>query len=147
MNKIVTIIPCFNEESTIDHLHNRLINVLENETNYEYQVIYIDDGSIDNTWKKIQILAKNNNCIQGIKLSRNFGHQNALSAGLEAASGDLTFIIDADLQDPPELLPKMIKKIEQGYDVVYGKRIFRKGESKFKKIKVITLNTETVIKI
>lgn len=134
MNKIVTIIPCFNEEHTIDHLHNRLINVLENETNYEYQVIYIDDGSIDNTWKKIQILAKYNNRIQGIKLSRNFGHQNALTAGLQAASGDLTFIIDADLQDPPELLPKMIKKIEQGYDVVYGKRIFRKGESKFKKI-------------
>ena len=134
MNKIVTIIPCFNEEQTLLHLNNRLTNVLENVLNYKYQVIYIDDGSTDKTWNKIQQLVKNNKNIQGIKLSRNFGHQNAIQAGLENASGDLIFIIDADLQDPPELLPKMIKKIEQGYDVVYGKRILRKGESKFKKI-------------
>jgi dolichol-phosphate mannosyltransferase len=125
------IIPCFNEEPVIRATHERLTTVLR-EMREDYELIYVNDGSRDATQEILTELQLFDPHVRGLLLSRNFGHQIAVTAGLEEAAGDAVVIIDADLQDPPELIPKMIELWRDGNEVVYGVRIEREGESKFK---------------
>ena len=126
------IVPCYNEEEVIETTHARLSAVLA-ETELAYEIIYIDDGSKDATAEKLRALSGRGQSARVIKLARNFGHQIAVTAGLEYADGDAVVLIDADLQDPPEVIPEMIAKWREGYDVVYGVRTSRDGESTFKR--------------
>lgn len=126
------VAPCMNEEDGLEAFYLRLMNVIRMSGLQHYEVILIDDGSSDNTWDIISALHRTDPNVVGFRLSRNFGHQAALTAGLNQARGDYVFIIDSDLQDPPELLMPMLEKMKQGYDVVYGKRRTRKGETFFK---------------
>lgn len=123
---ISLIIPVFNEEGNILALYRELKNNLKNVS---YEIIFINDGSIDKSQKIIEELRKKDDSIRLINLSRNFGHQVAITCGIDFAKGDVAIIIDADLQDPPNLIPKMIEKWQQGFDVVYGIRRERKGEN------------------
>lgn len=124
------IIPVFNEEQNIDPLIKRLIPIVK-ELNYE--IIFIDDGSKDKTVQNIKRLASKNKNLKLISFNRNFGHQMALMAGYEITKGDCIITIDADLQDPPEIIPDMIEKWQSGAKIVYAKRSEREGESFFKK--------------
>ena len=101
--------------------------------NDSYELVLVNDGSFDNTWAMLQQLAHNDDRIVAVDLSRNHGHQLALSAGLSLARGERVLVIDADLQDPPELLPEMMQLMDGGADVVYGQRVERYGETWFKK--------------
>lgn len=131
---ISIIVPCYNEEKIINFTYERLINVLE-KNNYKYEIIFINDGSFDNTLNIIENLASLNKNIKVISFSRNFGHQAAVSAGINNCSGDIAIIIDADLQDPPEIFPDMINIYQnEKCNIVYGVRKSRKKESLFKKI-------------
>jgi glycosyltransferase involved in cell wall biosynthesis len=132
---LTLVIPCFNEEDTLIHSYKVMTEELVSIKNIEY--IFIDDGSSDTTWDIIKNLSKDNADVRGIKLSRNFGHQSAVTAGLSHANGDCIVIIDADLQDPPRIILKMLKLWKQGYYVVFGKRNKRDGESIFK---ILTAN-------
>ena len=127
--KLSVVIPCFNEEASLPFTLERVINAANTakESMGDYEIILIDDGSTDLTWELIKGACLNNPSVRGIRLSRNFGHQVALSAGLQAATGERIFIIDADLQDPPELLPKMMQALDEGADVAYGSRVSRDG--------------------
>lgn len=127
------VVPCYNEEKGIKELLARLLPVCQNAFGRSFEVILIDDGSKDQTWKEIRSNSDSFPNVIGIKLSRNYGHQKALSAGLQQAQGEYIFILDADLQDPPELLPSMLHMIQNGNDVVYGKRRARAGETWFKR--------------
>jgi polyisoprenyl-phosphate glycosyltransferase len=127
------VIPCYNEIEGLDALRQRLVRVCEDHVAGTWEVILIDDGSSDGTREAIVAIAAEDPRFAGLLLSRNFGHQIALSAGLRYACGDRILILDADLQDPPELLPQMMALMDAGNDVVYGKRISRKGETAFKK--------------
>ena len=129
---ISVIIPVYNEEENIELLFNRLSAVCASLTD-SYELIFVNDGSRDASIDKIKDLAKKHEQVRFLHLSRNFGHQIAVTAGLDYSRGDAVVIIDADLQDPPELIAEMIAKMEDGYDVVYAKRKQRKGESIFKK--------------
>lgn len=128
------VVPCFNEEEVLDELHRRITAVCKDTLGLRnnYEVIMINDGSVDRTWEKIKDLAQNDFHVIGINLSRNHGHQLALSAGLTVCRGDRILVIDADLQDPPEVLPEMMRLMDEGADVVYGQRTEREGESWFK---------------
>lgn len=130
--KISVIIPMYFEEDVIEHCYARMTNSLSEINEYEYEIICIDDGSKDRSLGLLKEYSKNDSHIKIISFSRNFGHQAAVSAGLKYSNGDAVVIIDADLQDPPELIPQMVKLWEQGYDVIYGKRKSREGESAFK---------------
>jgi len=132
--KLSVVIPCFNEEASLPSTLERVINTANTakESMGDYEIILIDDGSTDLTWGLIKGACLNNPFVRGIRLSRNFGHQVALSAGLQSATGERIFIIDADLQDPPELLPKMMQALDEGADVAYGRRVSRDGEGFFK---------------
>ena len=132
MKKISVVIPMYYEEAVVYECYNRVVNSLKKLNNYEYEIVVIDDGSKDKTLKILESLAVNDNNLKIISLSRNFGHQAAVTAGLKETTGDVVVIIDADLQDPPELIEKMIKLWEDGNDVIYAKRKVRKGESRFK---------------
>lgn len=132
MNKISIVIPMYCEEEVVQECYNRIIEVFKRIENYEYELVCVDDGSKDKTLEILNSIAEKDKNVKIISFSRNFGHQCAVTAGLRYASGDAVVIIDADLQDPPELIPKMIKMWEQGSDVIYGKRKTREGESKFK---------------
>jgi glycosyltransferase involved in cell wall biosynthesis len=131
--KLSVIIPCFNEDMVIDALVARLVPICEHVSPENYEILLINDGSTDQTWPLICRHAAGSSHIVGIDLARNHGHQLALTAGLAQSRGDLVLVIDADLQDPPELLPEMLKKINEGYDVVYGQRTERLGETLFKR--------------
>lgn len=111
------VIPCFNEEKNIQVVKNEIIKVIDRFDSYE--IIFVDDGSIDKTLETLQAISKSNQKIKYLSFSRNFGHQNALKAGLDHAEGDFTITLDADLQHPPQLINKLIEKWEQGYEVVY----------------------------
>lgn len=126
------IIPVYNEEKTIDELYRRLIETL-NTLNLETEMIFINDGSKDKTLKKIEDLRLKDKRIKILSFSRNFGHQVAISAGIDFASGKAAIIMDADLQDPPELIPDLIKKHDEGFEVIYAKRKKRQ-DSFFKTI-------------
>lgn len=132
MNKISIVIPMYCEEEVVQECYNRIIEMFKSIENYEYELVCVDDGSKDKTLEILNNIAEKDKNVKIISFSRNFGHQCAVTAGLRYASGDAIVIIDADLQDPPELIPKMIKMWEQGSDVIYGKRKTREGESKFK---------------
>ncbi len=128
---ISVVVPCFNEEEGIAACHARLTSVLEKLGDL-YEIVYIDDGSKDGTARLLEEFHAADPRVVLLRLSRNFGHQPAVSAGLDLAHGDAVVIIDADLQDPPELIPKMLALWRQGYQVVYGIRDSRAGESGFK---------------
>ncbi len=132
MKKISVVIPMYCEEDVARKCYEKMTNVLTNISNYDYEIICIDDGSKDRTLDILRSIAIEDSKLKVISFSRNFGHQCAVTAGLKVVSGDAIIIIDADLQDPPELIPEMLKLWEQGYEVIYGKRKSRKGESPFK---------------
>ncbi|MGX1236983.1 glycosyltransferase involved in cell wall biosynthesis [Bradyrhizobium japonicum] len=128
------VVPCYNEQDGIPELIKRCRQSASESFGDSYEIVLVDDGSSDRTWHVISEQTQQNGRIVGIKLSRNFGHQVALTAGLSAVNGELVLVIDADLQDPPELLPEMMKVMKQtSADVVYGQRKKRSGESWFKK--------------
>ena len=132
MEKISVIIPMYFEELVAEECYKRVSTVLKGINNYEYEIIFINDGSTDKTLEILESIAKNDNRVKVISFSRNFGHQAAVTAGLKEVTGNVAVIIDADLQDPPELIPEMVKLWEEGNEVVYGKRKTRDGESVFK---------------
>ncbi|HJJ12648.1 MAG TPA: glycosyltransferase family 2 protein [Clostridiaceae bacterium] len=132
MKKISIIVPMYYEEEVAEECYNRLRKVLANIAGYEYEIIFINDGSKDKTLKILIEIANKDKRVKVISFSRNFGHQCAVTAGLQYVTGDAIVIIDADLQDPPELIPEMLKLWEDGNEVIYGKRKSREGESKFK---------------
>ena len=132
MKKISVVIPMYNEEEVANKSYTRIKEILENLKQYEYEIILIDDGSKDTTLNILQEIAKENERVKVISFSRNFGHQAAVTAGIKEVTGDAIVIIDADLQDPPELITDMLKLWEEGNEVIYGKRKKRKGESAFK---------------
>jgi len=127
------VVPCYNEQDALDALISRLTPVCEHAFGANYEIVLVNDGSRDRTWQKIAGYAARWPQIVGVDLARNHGHQLALTAGLQICRGALVLVIDADLQDPPELLPQMLEKITQGYDVVYGRRLVRHGETFFKR--------------
>ena len=131
--KYSIIIPVFNETAIILNCYSRLKKTFQ-RIDGTCEMIFINDGSTDNSEKLIKDLNKKDSNVKLISFSRNFGHQVAITAGLEYASGDAIIIIDADMQDPPEIIPRMIEKWKEGYEVIYGKRIKRKGETVFKKV-------------
>jgi dolichol-phosphate mannosyltransferase len=130
---ISVVVPCFNEEAVMEMLRSRLTAVLSS-FNLPYEIVLVDDGSRDKTWEIMQRFQAQDNHFKVVKLARNFGHQLALTCGLDQAHGEVVLIMDGDLQDPPELLPEMLKLWSQGYDVVYGKRKARLGESWSKRL-------------
>lgn len=125
------VIPCHNEEDVINSTHARLVEVLPT-TGMDFEVIYVDDGSRDGTLGKLELIAARDGRVTVIELSRNFGQQAAMSAGLAAARGAAIVITDADLQDPPEVIPEMVDAWRKGVDVAYGRRRRRAGETAFK---------------
>ncbi|MCP3464998.1 MULTISPECIES: glycosyltransferase family 2 protein [unclassified Bradyrhizobium] len=128
------VAPCFNEEESVGQFVRRASLSAVTAVGANYEIILVDDGSSDETWKAIEELINKGDPIIGIRLSRNFGHQIALTAGLSAVRGTDIFVLDADLQDPPELLGEMLRvRYATGADVVYGKRRSRVGDSWFKK--------------
>lgn len=133
MIKYSIIVPMYNEEEVIHESYKRLTKVMES-TNESYEIIFINDGSRDKTLEIAEELCQKDKHLKVINFSRNFGHQIAVTAGMEYSSGQAVVIIDADLQDPPEVILQMIEKWKEGYDVVYGRRLKRKGETFFKKI-------------
>ncbi len=128
---ISVVIPIYNEEKNIPLLFERLKNALEN-TGQSFELIYVNDGSKDQSIAVIKGLAKDHSFVKFINFSRNFGHQIAVSAGLDLCRGTEVVIIDADGQDPPELIPELYKKLNEGFEIVYAKRKSRKGESALK---------------
>jgi glycosyltransferase involved in cell wall biosynthesis len=131
--KLSVVIPCFNESQNIHELHKRVSEVCKSVVGQEYEIVLVNDGSKDNSWQIICEIVKKDTRLLAINLSRNYGHQIALTAGLELAKGDRILILDADLQDPPDLLPEMMYQMDLGADVVYGQRIARTGETVFKR--------------
>jgi len=125
---ISVVIPVFNEESNLPVLYERLVNSVTSISN-DYELIFVNDGSKDNSLNIIKELSLKNPQVKYIDFSKNFGHQLAVFAGLENAKGDTIVIIDADLQDPPELIKELYSKMKEGYDVVYAQREQRVGES------------------
>ena len=134
MKKITLLIPCYNEESSLPALYEALVNLMNGNHNYDWDVILIDDGSKDNTTNIIKELRKKDVRIGYIELSRNFGKESAMLAGFDNADGDCVIIMDADLQHPPSVIPEMIKKWEDGFQDVYGKRLSRGRESWLRKV-------------
>jgi len=130
--KLSVVIPCFNEELVLSATHERLTQAVSAVDGFDHELIFIDDGSRDDTFKLLTEIQTRDSQARVLRLSRNFGHQIAVTAGLEAAAGDVIVVIDADLQDPPEVIPEMIDLWRQGNHVVYGIRTTRAGESRFK---------------
>jgi glycosyltransferase involved in cell wall biosynthesis len=133
MKKISILIPAYNEQEVLEHLYQRIGKLANDNKSYDFEFLFVNDGSRDKTLDIIKKYAESDNRVAYINLSRNFGKEIAMIAGLDHVTGDATVIIDADLQDPPELIPKMIKFWEEGYDDVYAKRESREGETWFKK--------------
>jgi len=127
------VVPCYNEEAVLPELYRRLTPLCEHAARGDYEILLINDGSTDRTWTVMQSLANQDSRIVSVNLSRNHGHQLALSAGLKLCRGERALILDADLQDPPELLPQMMELMDAGANVVYGQRLAREAESAFKK--------------
>lgn len=132
MKKISVVVPMYNEEEVANECYKRLKDVIYGIPEYDYEFIFVNDGSKDKTLDIIKTIANSDKKVKVISFSRNFGHQSAVSAGLKEITGDVVLIIDADLQDPPEVVPDMIKLWEEGNEVIYGMRKSRAGESFFK---------------
>jgi glycosyltransferase involved in cell wall biosynthesis len=140
---ISVIIPVFNSEKTLKVLHDQIVYVLSKMTN-QYEIIFVNDGSIDGSWKEIKKLSENNIFVLGINLIKNYGQHNALLCGVRAAKNEIIVTMDDDLQHPPEEISKMIDKLNEGYDVIYGSPenekhgLFRNFASVFTKIALKT---------
>ena len=133
--KLVTIlIPAYNEEEVLPMLYERLVKLMDSLPQYNFEILFVNDGSKDKTLELIKEIRKNDSRICYVNLSRNYGKETAMIAGFDYINGDCMINIDADLQDPPELIPEMLKYWEEGYDDVYAKRKSRKGESPLKKL-------------
>ena len=133
MKKISLVIPCYNEEESLKYLYKELDRVAREMPTYEFEFVFVDDGSKDSTLKKLKELAAYDNRTTYLAFSRNFGKEAAMYAGLCNANGDYIAIMDADLQDPPSLLPEMVTYLESGdYDSVATRRVSRKGEPKIR---------------
>lgn len=130
--QVSVVVPCFNEEETIAEFCRRMTAACEAAAGGDFEIVLVDDGSRDGTWPAIETLAAADPRLVGVRLFRNHGHQLAVTAGLSVATGARVMLIDADLQDPPELLGEMMARMDDGADVVYGRRISREGESWFK---------------
>jgi polyisoprenyl-phosphate glycosyltransferase len=131
--RLSVVVPCYNEEDGLRELHQRVTAVSNACVGHAYELVLVNDGSNDATWRIMCELSALDKNVVAVNLSRNYGHQLALSAGLQLCRGERIFIIDADLQDPPELLSKMMARMDDGCDVVFGQRIKRDGETLFKK--------------
>ena len=131
--KLVSIVvPVYNEAQGIAEFHARASAAMRATAEVDYEIVYVDDGSADGSYDLLRRLSLGDSHVQLVKLSRNFGHQIAITAGLDHARGDAVVFIDADLQDPPELIAELIAKWNQGFDVVYARRTRRKGETRMK---------------
>lgn len=133
MKTITILIPCYNEENSIEILYEHLQKVISQLQEYNFQILLVNDGSGDNTLIKMKELHAKDPSVSYLSLSRNFGKENAMLAGLDYAEGDAIVLMDADLQDPPKLIPQMIREWENGFDDVYARRRTRAGETWFKK--------------
>lgn len=149
---ISVVVPMYNESEVAKSCYQRLKEVMTaHQSEYEYELIFVNDGSTDDTLVIIKAIAENDEGLRVINFARNFGHQIAVTAGIHGAKGDAVVVIDADLQDPPELIPEMISHWEKGYHVVYGQRKKREGETWFKLMtakvfyRVLNRMTEVVI--
>ncbi|MBP2295619.1 glycosyltransferase family 2 protein [Azospirillum rugosum] len=131
--RLSVVVPCYNEADGVGELHRRVSAACRAEVGSDYELVLVDDGSRDDTWGRIAALVRDDPAVTGVRLSRNHGHQLALTAGLHVCRGERILIIDADLQDPPELLGTMMARMDAGADVVYGTRTARDGETWFKK--------------
>jgi glycosyltransferase involved in cell wall biosynthesis len=131
-SRITVVVPVYNEGDVLEIFQRRLVAVLD-ECDYSYDILYVDDGSDGECRRRLQALRDAHPGVGILQLSRNFGKEVAVSAGLEQASGDAVVVIDADLQDPPELIPEFLRQWQAGYDVVYGQRSSRRGDSAFKR--------------
>jgi dolichol-phosphate mannosyltransferase len=126
------VLPVFNEIDNLDELRSRLVKVLE-ACGRTWEIVFVDDGSRDGSFDRMAAFSREDGRIRVVRFARNFGHQMALTAGVDHAAGSLVAVMDADLQDPPELLFEMLKKADEGYEVVYAQRSAREGETAFKK--------------
>ena len=133
LDLLSVVVPCFNEEVVIRETHRHLVASLEKVPHLDFELIYVDDGSRDATLKHLRDLQRMDERVRVLALSRNFGHQIALTAGLQNAQGDAVVVIDADLQDPPEVILEMLDRWREGADVAYGLRTQREGEKAFKR--------------
>jgi glycosyltransferase involved in cell wall biosynthesis len=133
MKKISILIPAYNEQDVLETLYHRLGKIANDNKKYDFEFMFVDDGSRDKTLEMIKDFAEEDRRVGYVSFSRNFGKEIAMIAGFDHVTGDATVIIDADLQDPPELIPEMINLWEKGYDDVYAKRLSREGESWLKK--------------
>lgn len=131
--KLSVVVPCYNEVGGLQELHRRVTAVCRACVGDAYELVLVNDGSKDATWACMTELSRSDKHVVGVNLSRNHGHQLALSAGLQMSRGERVFILDADLQDPPELLSEMMARMDLGADVVFGQRVKREGETLFKK--------------
>lgn len=131
--KITILVPAYNEQEVLPMLYDRLKAIMDDLSNYDFEILFVNDGSKDNTLKIIRELREKDNRVCYVNLSRNYGKETAMIAGLDYMKGDCVVLIDADLQDPPELIPEMITYWEEGYDDVYAKRKSRQGETFLKK--------------
>ena len=133
MKKISIIVPAYNEEEALPYLYERLNKLMDSMQTYEFEILFVNDGSKDNTLELIKQYRQKDNRYCYVDFSRNFGKEVAMLAGLDYATGDCVIFIDADLQDPPELIPELVKYWEEGYDDVYARRKTREGETFLKK--------------
>ena len=133
MKKVTVLIPCYNEEASLPAMYDALQKLMAENAGYEWEILMVNDGSKDNTISVIKRLRQKDDRFCYIDLSRNFGKENAMLAGFDHATGDCMVIMDADLQHPPHVIPEMLKKWEEGYQDVYGKRLSRGKESWFRK--------------
>lgn len=133
LNLLSVVVPCFNEEAVIRETHRSLVAALEKAPELAFELIYVDDGSRDATLKLLRGLQRMDERVRVLALSRNFGHQIAITAGLQNAGGDAVVVIDADLQDPPDVILEMLEHWREGVDVAYGLRTEREGETAFKR--------------
>jgi dolichol-phosphate mannosyltransferase len=130
---ISLVVPCYNESLAFPLLCTALLNLAETlNREFQVEIVLVDDGSQDQTWAQITEFAKSDSRVRGVALSRNFGHQAALTCGYDIAQGDAIVCMDADLQDPPEVVLEMVEKWKQGYDLVHAIRVHREGETRFK---------------
>lgn len=129
--ELSVVVPAFNEEANVETMHRRLVAALDGVVE-SLEILFVDDGSSDATWSRVRDLAASDRRVRGIRFARNFGHQAALTAGVDAANGRAVVIIDGDLQDPPEVIPEMVARWREGFEVVYGQREEREGETWFK---------------
>ena len=133
MKKITILVPAYNEEEALPFLYERVSKIMDEMKKYEFELLFVNDGSKDNTLNEIKELREKDKRISYVDFSRNFGKEIGMIAGLDYATGDCVIIMDADLQDPPELIPQMVELWEQGYDDVYAQRKSRAGETWLKK--------------